>query len=147
MPSLTYLDLVNQLDGFPSATLQPVQHAERLSTLHLFTSGTHTLGYVLPSVVAALHLAGPKWTITPTSISLHGATVEERSKNIAATLQAWRDNKTFRVVSGSSWRNELYSVYSPNGKLYLRVERSGAALFGVVTYGVCYGVEGIRRRC
>ena len=52
------------------------------------------------------------------------------------TLESFRDAKTFAVCSGKGWRNELYSVYSPNGELYLEMERSGAALFGVVQYGV-----------
>ena len=136
MARFTYLDLVDQVDGFPSPASHPIQHAERLSGLHLFTAGTHTLGYVLPAVVAALHEAGPCWKITPTTVSLAGESVEERTRNMATTLAAWRDNGTFRVVAAGSWRNELYSVYSPNGELYLRLERSGAALFGVVTYGV-----------
>ncbi|KAA8900504.1 NUDIX hydrolase domain-like protein [Sphaerosporella brunnea] len=128
----TYLDLVNEVDSFPSPTLSPIQHAERTSNLHLFTAGSHTLGYVLPSVVAALQEANePHWTITPTSISIEGDTVEKRSKNMAATLERWRANGKFQVCS-KGWRNELYSVYSPTGVLYLRMERSGTPLFGLV---------------
>lgn len=155
MASLTYLDLINQTDrslsfltyastlltpksrSFPNPTLHPIPHAERLSTLHLFTAGTHTLGYVLPLVVSTLRLANlDYWEVTPTSVSLKGSNVEERSANMTATLDSWRKQQTFKVLSGSGWRNELYSVYSPSGELYLRMERSGAALFGVVTYGV-----------
>ncbi|KAI5846052.1 NUDIX hydrolase domain-like protein [Tricharina praecox] len=135
--SLSYLDLVNELDGFPSAILNPTAHTERLSTLMLFTSGTHTLGYVLPSVVTALRaLSSPHWTITPSTVSLTGHTVDERSTQMRTTLESFRDAQTFAVCSGKGWRNELYSVYSPNGELYLEMERSGAALFGVVQYGV-----------
>jgi hypothetical protein len=156
MPRFTYLHLINQTDrslyfsarnhpvtantqthSFPNATLHPIPHAERLSTLHLFTAGSHTLSYLLPSVVSALRLANPDhWAITPTSVSLNGSTVEERSANMASTLDSWRKQQTFKVVSGSGWRNELYSVYSPSGELYFRMERSAAALFSVVTYGV-----------
>jgi hypothetical protein len=137
MTRLTYLDLVNEVDSFPSPTLHPINHAERTENLHLFTAGSHTLGYVTPSVVAALQEANePHWIITPTSISIKGDTVEERSKNMAVTLEAWRAKGTFQVCSGKGWRNELYSVYSPSGELYIRMERSGTPLFGVVSYGV-----------
>jgi hypothetical protein len=137
MARLTYLDLVNEVDSFPSPTLHPIQHAERTSTLHAFIAGSHTLGYVLPSVVAALQEANePHWTITPKSISIAGDTVEERSANMAATLKKWREQGRFQVCSGKGWRNELYSVYCPGGALYLTMERSGTPLFGVVSYGV-----------
>lgn len=39
------------------------------------------------------------------------------------------------------WRNETFPVYGPGGEMLLEIERSGSALFGVVTYGVqltCY---------
>jgi 8-oxo-dGTP pyrophosphatase MutT (NUDIX family) len=137
MARLTFLDLVNEVDSFPSPTRNPIQHAERTSTLHAFTAGSHKLGYVLPTVVAALReLNEPHWIITPTSISIAGATVEERSANMAVTLNKWREQGRFQVCSGKSWRNELYSVYCPGGVLYLRMERSATPLFGVVSYGV-----------
>lgn len=40
----------------------------------------------------------------------------------------------FSILKG--WRNELYSVYSPAGKLLFNVERAASTLFGIVTYGV-----------
>jgi hypothetical protein len=137
MARLTYLDLFNEVDSFPSPTRNPIQHAERTSTLHAFTASSHKLGYVLPTVVAALGEANePHWTITPTLISIAGATVEERSANMAATLNKWREQDRFQFCSAKNWRNEFYSVYCPGGVLYLRMERSVAPLFGVVSYGV-----------
>lgn len=105
----------------------------RLTTV----GGEHTIGYLLPEVVAALKdtaLSGAWWDINDRTISLLGTTVEERNKNILKTITSWREKKTFKVLSG--WRNELYAVYAPAGKVYLTVERSASALFGFVTYGV-----------
>ena len=118
-------------------------HGERLTGLHRFTSGTHTLGYATAPVAAALRaLPAPlaqHWTVTATSIAIGGgATAAERSAAMAATLAHWRAQGTFGVVAGPrAWRDELYAVYSPPGELFLTMERAGAALFGVVTYGVC----------
>ncbi|KAH0613980.1 uncharacterized protein H6S33_005866 [Morchella sextelata] len=131
------LDLVNTVDSFPSPTVHPALHAERLSTLTLFTHATHPLGYLLPPVVSALAntaLSGPHWTITGATVTLHGSTPAERSSNMLKTLTSWRSANTFAVLRG--WRNEDYAVYSPPGTLYLAMERSACALFGVVTYGV-----------
>lgn len=147
------LDLISQVDrqgppspssphpltpphSFPSASTHPALHAERLSALSLFTHSTYTLGYLLPAVVEALKdpLSGPHWTCAGATVSLAGTTVEERSANIQATLAAWRAAARFRVLGG--WRNELYAIYCPPGELYLTMERSACALFGVVTYGV-----------
>ncbi|KAI5851232.1 NUDIX hydrolase domain-like protein [Morchella snyderi] len=131
------LDLVNSVDSFPSAALHPSLHAERLSTLAIFTHGTHPLGYLLPPVVAALSdpaLSGPHWTITGATVTLAGATPAERSANMLRTLTSWRAADTFAVLRG--WRSEEYAVYSPRGALFLTMERSACALFGVVTYGV-----------
>ncbi|KAI5778666.1 NUDIX hydrolase domain-like protein [Geopyxis carbonaria] len=136
-PPYSNLDLVAQLDTFPSAATHPTHHAERLSTLHLFTSGSHILGHLTPAVVAALSnptLSGTWWTITPSTVTLAGATAAERSAHIAATAAAWRAADTFTILRG--WRSELYSVFCPANALYLRVERAAAALFGVVMYGV-----------
>ncbi|KAH8153523.1 uncharacterized protein LAJ45_02336 [Morchella importuna] len=105
------LDLVNTVDSFPSPALHPALHAERLSTLTVFTHATHPLGYLLPAVVAALTntaLSGTHWTITGATITLHGATPAERSANMLKT--------------------------SPPGAP--QTHSPACALFGVVTYGV-----------
>lgn len=112
-------------------------HADRLSTLARFTHGPHTLGYLLPCVVAALEdraLSGPHWLFSAGTVSLAGSTLSERSALVAATLAAWRAAGTFAVLEG--WRDELYTVYAPSAQPFLNMERSACALFGVVTYGV-----------
>lgn len=82
------------------------------------------------------------------------ATEEERTAAVKATVDFWREKKTFKVLEG--WRNELYPCYGPsadygraaesaaNGKettgkdyeLLWNVERAASALFGIATYGV-----------
>ncbi|KAF8417048.1 NUDIX hydrolase domain-like protein [Tirmania nivea] len=137
MPAYTPLDLINQGDGFPSASSHPSLHAERLSTLSLLLHETHTIGYLLPSIASTLRdpqLSGPHWSIYGNTISLQGSSPEERSSNIHATLTLWRSKRLFRVLDG--WRNELYAIYAPRGELLFTIERSAAALFGLVAYGV-----------
>ena len=168
MPNLTFLALINDVDrlspcpppnscahanrdrrrSFPSPARNPELHSERLAGLHSFVSGTHTLGYVTAPVVAALRgLPAPlarHWTVTATTIAIAGPTAPDRSTAMAATLAHWRTQGAFGVVAGRhAWRDELYAVYSPPGELFLTMERAGAALFGVVTYGVCHP----HRRC
>lgn len=59
---------------------------------------------------------------------------EARTNLLAEQLQDLRESNQFEVLKG--WRNELYPVYGPNGNLLFSMERSAAALFGIVTYGV-----------
>lgn len=53
---------------------------------------------------------------------------------MAKYLQETREAKIFGVLDG--WRDELYPVYGPGRQLLFSMERSAAALFGIVTYGV-----------
>jgi 8-oxo-dGTP pyrophosphatase MutT (NUDIX family) len=62
------------------------------------------------------------------------STKEERCQTAAATINYWRDNKTFRILAG--WRNELYPVYGPGNEILYNVERAASPLFGIATYGV-----------
>lgn len=64
----------------------------------------------------------------------HQATEAERSAQAAKLANYWHENKIFKVLSG--WRNELYPIYGPNQELLYSIERTAAALFGIVTYGV-----------
>jgi 8-oxo-dGTP pyrophosphatase MutT (NUDIX family) len=60
-------------------------------------------------------------------------TEKDRSERVALTTTYWRENKEFKILEG--WRNELYPVYGPNNELLYSVERTAAALLGVVMYG------------
>ncbi|KAG0642434.1 NUDIX hydrolase domain-like protein [Tuber brumale] len=127
------LDLINLVDSFPNAATHPVSHAERLGELSILVHNTHTLGYILPSVAAVLKdakLSGTHWKFAGKVITLTGETAEERSENIRKTAESWRENGIFDILRG--WRNELYTIYSPKGHEYFRLERSACALFGVV---------------
>jgi hypothetical protein len=70
-------------------------------------------------------------------------TREKRSQAIERLVRKWIDSGLFsNITGGRLWRDELYAVYTmPFGPLTkdniaFEVERSAAALFGVVTYGV-----------
>ncbi|KAJ6258769.1 hypothetical protein Dda_6822 [Drechslerella dactyloides] len=130
------LDLVDRVDGFPNAATHPVAFAERTAEFARFTYLSHTIGYIIPRVRAALEdvaLSGDWWEITPGAVSVKGGTVEERTANISETLKRWREAKRFDVLSG--WRNEMYTIYAPQGKPCFHMERSATPLFGVLTYG------------
>jgi len=73
----------------------------------------------------------------------HLDTAEKRSLEVKRLVQRWIDSGLFsNVTGGRLTRGELYSVYkNPFGpltkdKIAFEIERSAAALFGVVTYGV-----------
>lgn len=62
-----------------------------------------------------------------------------RTKLLATTLHKMAQVDGFPILRG--WRNETFPVYGPGGNILLEIERSGSALFGIVTYGVqltCY---------
>lgn len=59
---------------------------------------------------------------------------QHRTNVLAKDLQEWREAKVFGVLDG--WRDELYPIYGQGKKLLFSMERSAAALFGIVTYGV-----------
>lgn len=66
-------------------------------------------------------------------------TIEERNAAVKATVDYWRENKTFKVLAG--WRDELYPCYGPGKdgeghELLWVIERSASALFGIATYGI-----------
>jgi hypothetical protein len=131
------VDLLNLVDSFPNASIHPSLHSECLSNFSIFVHNSQAIGYLIPRVAAALEdiaLSGSHWVIAGNVVTLSGSTVEERSENIRKTVESWREHGTFEILKG--WRNELYPVYSPKGRLYFNLERSACALFGVVTYGV-----------
>lgn len=59
---------------------------------------------------------------------------QHRTDTLATYLQETREATIFGVLDG--WRDELYPVYGPGRQLLFSMERSAAALFGIVTYGV-----------
>lgn len=97
-----------------------------------------SLGYVKVEIANRLPL-NEHWSLNKEKRTLTFApkdanTLEERSAVLARYLDQLRKQQIFQVLAG--WRNELYPIYGPNRELILNMERSAAALFGIVTYGV-----------
>ncbi|KAI9821792.1 MAG: hypothetical protein M1827_002373 [Pycnora praestabilis] len=116
----------------------------RTATYYCLRHQEYTLGYILPSVAKFFEPphAPPVWQVDHSARTIRLArsiegpnAVEQRSEMVAATTStAWRTQDTFEVLRG--WRDELYPVYAPRGKLLFNIERAASPLFGVVTYGV-----------
>ncbi|KAF1964152.1 thiamine pyrophosphokinase-related protein-like protein [Bimuria novae-zelandiae CBS 107.79] len=136
--SLTNLDLVDAVDGFPYYQVDPDLYAASISTYYELrvTDHDYALGYMLPSV-AEVFRGIPHWDLNDDDRILtltEGSTPAERSAVVATTLEALRKTDHFKVLA--KWRNELYPVYGRNKELLFDVERAASPLFGVVTYGV-----------
>ncbi|KAH0545572.1 hypothetical protein FGG08_000403 [Glutinoglossum americanum] len=111
-----------------------------MAPYYLFVHEGHTVGYLIPSVVSAiknLDECSVHWSIDDKAktVGLRGEpSIQARSLAIEKTVLSWRENDVFKILRG--WRNELYAVYAPAGKLAFNIERSACCLFGVVSYGV-----------
>lgn len=94
------------------------------------------LGKLTEPIYKALKEYSKFFSFTDTSVSFISRldTIELRNAAIASILENWKKTSKFAILKG--WRDELYTVYDQNHAPYLRIERAGAALFGVVTYGV-----------
>ncbi|KAB8069249.1 NUDIX hydrolase domain-like protein [Aspergillus leporis] len=140
------LDLLNELDRFPYYENNPAFYTAHLKNYHAFmVNGCDAvLGYILNSVVAKFHWPAQYWAVdstnqTVTLTTAADATPEQRSKALAETLTGEAKQDNFEILKG--WRNEMYAVYAPGGKLLLEMERCASPLFGIVSYGVhgtCY---------
>lgn len=134
----SYLDLINECDNFPYYQVNRelfFTHVNTYYGLYVAKLPDIELGYVLPSV-AQIFKGLPGWKINEGERRLTlvaGNNEEERTKTIALTTTAMRATGHFEVLKG--WRDELYPVYGPDGKLLFSVERAASALFGIVTYG------------
>ncbi|KAI9787181.1 MAG: hypothetical protein M1839_003416 [Geoglossum umbratile] len=134
----SYLDLVNDCDVFPYPTSDG--YSLRIASYYFFVHEGHTVGYLLPAVVNAIKNVDEYsvfWSIDDKAKTVRlkgGSSPEAYSLAIGKTIRNWRENGIFEVLKG--WRNELYAVYAPPGKLAFNVERSATCLFGVLTYGI-----------
>ncbi len=138
--------------SFPYKSKDPSAYSNYVSQFYTLihtdppTGTTTPIGYLPEAVFNALAKVPTKLkgelevSRSERTISVFTQPTEsERSAAVAATTAYWRENKTFKVLEG--WRSELYPVYGPGNELLYSIERSAAALFGVVTYGVhmtCY---------
>jgi 8-oxo-dGTP pyrophosphatase MutT (NUDIX family) len=108
-----------------------------VSGFYSLNVGGTTVGCVPLDVLKALHKASKQdWVIDEANytVTLLGHSAEDRSAVVAKLLKQWREEETFAILKG--WRNELYAVYEAPGVESFRIERSGAGLFGVLTFGV-----------
>ena len=129
--------ILDKCDSHPSPVRDPKAYSEALSNYTLFQCNGITLGYLLAPVVAALCATNREdWNVNARTVEINPSndTFEKRSAVVAATLNSWRQERTFQVLEG--WRNELYPIYGENGEILFAMERSATPLFGVVTFGV-----------
>lgn len=136
------LQAVAHCDNFPY-TLD-VSSKDEIHHAIPFILGPHTIGHVLPSVLAALKkynetLEKSAFNISDKSISFSDEvnTAKERTLVVKTLMDTWRQNLTFDILSG--WRDELYPVYGDENEpdnIAFVMERASAALFGVSTFGV-----------
>ncbi|EPX74787.1 thiamine diphosphokinase Tnr3 [Schizosaccharomyces octosporus yFS286] len=96
------------------------------------------VGYVIPEVINELVKFDSfnfDWIYEPgKSLQLNATSFEKRSSILEKILNVWRKSNLFGVAD--QWRDELYSVFGPNGEVAIAVERGGYWLFGFVSYGV-----------
>lgn len=156
----SFLPLVEHCDNFKHA-----DYRDELALFCLSgdaSSLAAPIGLLWPEVVQALQDDNneaknegnePSWTfisdpkisgrVTHVHFTSHLADRATRSAALATTCTRWRDSGKFaETIGGRQWRNELYPIYaqpflgfSPDN-VACAVERSAAALFGIVTYGV-----------
>lgn len=106
------------------------------------SKGRYPIGYVPLSVVEALRTtpAGIAGRLDiddaerTVALSQEPTAEEERTKLVGELTAYWRQNQTFRLLSG--WRDELWPVYGRNGELLFNLERAAVGLFGTMRYGV-----------
>ncbi|KAH0562596.1 hypothetical protein GP486_002720 [Trichoglossum hirsutum] len=134
----SYLDLINECIRFPYPNSD--EYSTRIASYYFLVHRGYTIGYLIPSVVEAiknLRECSLFWSINDQAktVKLKGEpSVQAHSWAIEQTVISWRKDDVFKVLRG--WRNELYAVYAPPGKLAFNIERSASCLFGVLTYGV-----------
>ena len=126
--------------SFPYREDSPQRYDELVASYYKFTlrddgAGALVVGWLLPSTVERM-----KWT-SHFEIDHEQKTVSPITNNesqmsinqiLADQLNQAREDGTFKVLKG--WRDELYPILRE--KKGLCMERSGTALFGVVTLGV-----------
>jgi 8-oxo-dGTP pyrophosphatase MutT (NUDIX family) len=94
-----------------------------------------SFGYMLENVVKSFTWSAA-WEVdhAKKTVRLLATSLDERNQIIASTLKAEHEKKTFKVLS--DWRGEMFAIYGPGHELVLSMERTGAPLFGIATYGI-----------
>ncbi|KAJ3417098.1 hypothetical protein HDV05_006957 [Chytridiales sp. JEL 0842] len=93
------------------------------------------IGFIRPSIIPLLAHHPTDFNILDhrVELSAHLSTPESRTEAIEKVLRLWKDQELFKCLKG--WRSERYSVWGPNGEIVMQIERSGAALLGVPSFG------------
>lgn len=114
---------------------RPTQQPE---TLYKFlTKGySNSFGHLTEKTAKKFSWDEADWAVDhdARTVKLLGDTLAKRNEIVHKTLSAARDNGLFKNLQ--SWNNEIFPVYGPGKGLVLSIERAGAPLFGIVTYGV-----------
>ncbi|KAG7820904.1 hypothetical protein KL928_000988 [Ogataea angusta] len=121
----------------------PYPHEEGYDTfqesVYVFYSHDHRfkLGYLLPLVVTELDRSGlvsVDKDNRSVQLSSELSTAELRSDKLNRLAREWKNAGLFSTLDG--WRNELYTIYTPEKEPYMYLERALCPLLGVVMYGV-----------
>ncbi|KAI0074920.1 hypothetical protein K474DRAFT_1664824 [Panus rudis PR-1116 ss-1] len=164
-PPQTFLDLVDACDNYTVPKYADEFKDEVLAPWHLApVASSPVVGLIRPCVVAQLKLETTGlWTFFSlggrerVSFSAVLDTPAKRTQAMKELCERWRDQGLWPAQIGpKKWRAEMYPIYrNPFGKhdapvaekgeeetgddstnYAFMMERSAAALFGVVTYGV-----------
>lgn len=149
MTILSFVDIIDRCDNFRVAASE-----ERLYPLLLRSPSNEKqfpLGFIRPEIFRLLLEEGD-WVIETSGPGDSGYvafpepsnSVEKRTDLLDQLVKKWIVQGYFKEQTGGRlWRNELYNIYKnpfgdrlDPGNLALRIERTAAALFGFVTFGV-----------
>ncbi|KAH3666157.1 hypothetical protein OGAPHI_004346 [Ogataea philodendri] len=134
---MTFLPQIEQLDVvlYPSDK----DYAAFREAVYVLLShdGTFQIGYLLPIVVeklATTKLVTVDTTARTVQLAQELTTLEQRNTALNELASYWRKKDYFSTLRG--WRDELYTIYSPDKQPYILLERAACPLLGVVMYGV-----------
>lgn len=134
----TFLDLVKKIDVVPYY-YNPKEHKSFRDSVYTFVShdGSFRLGYMLPMVAKEFKKHSDVVTVDDKTrevcIKPSLNTLRARNQAFNKIARIWREKCAFDHLKG--WRDELYTIYDPDKKPYMRLERAFCPLLGVVMYG------------
>jgi Domain of unknown function (DUF4743) len=105
MPS-TNVAILDKCDSHPSALRDPQAYSEAMSNYTFFQCNGVKLGYLLAPVVAALRAAKwEDWHVGAMTVEIapENDTFEKRTAVMKATVDAWREEKKFKVLEGTNY--------------------------------------------
>ncbi|KAG7787058.1 hypothetical protein KL910_003720 [Ogataea haglerorum] len=134
---MSFLDVIKGMDVVPYPHEEDYDIFQKSVYVLYSHDRRFQLGYLLPLVVTELDRSGLVF-VDKDSRSVQLApelsTVELRSDKLNQMATEWKNAGLFSTLDG--WRNELYTIYSPEKEPYMFLERALCPLLGVVMYGV-----------